>query len=100
MSSGRSLSKRISSPVTGCSKPRSQACSAWRGKAATRLPRRFRQQRRLGGEAGAIGAVADHRMADRRHVDADLVGAAGLQAAFDQGGKRPVLGPEALHATA
>ena len=38
-------------------------------------------------KACAVVRVADHRMADMRHVDADLVGAAGLQPAFDE--RRP-----------
>src|SRR5690606_27063309 len=46
----------------------------------------------LGGEAGAVGAVADDRMADRREMDADLVGPTGLQPAFDQRGDRRLSG--------
>ena len=34
---------------------------------------------------GAIHRVARHRMLDGRHVDADLMGAARLEAAFQQG---------------
>src|SRR3954464_11216763 len=34
----------------------------------------------------AIDRIAEQRMADRGHVDADLVGPSSLQAALDQGG--------------
>src|SRR5260221_12412513 len=34
----------------------------------------------------AVDRVADQRMADRSHVDADLVGPPGLQPAFDESG--------------
>ncbi len=34
----------------------------------------------------AVDRVAEQRMSDRGHVDADLVGAAGFEAAFDQRG--------------
>lgn len=37
-------------------------------------------------EACAVVVIADQRVADMRHVDADLVGSAGFQAAFDQAG--------------
>ena len=39
---------------------------------------------RLGLEAGAVGLVAHHRVADMRQMHADLVGAAGFQRAFDE----------------
>ena len=41
------------------------------------------QVRRAG---SAVGRIAEQRVADRRHVDAHLVSAAGLEPAFDQGG--------------
>ena len=36
--------------------------------------------------AAAIDRIADNRMADMGHMDADLMGASGLQPAFDQRG--------------
>lgn len=39
-------------------------------------------------EAGAVVVIADQRMPDVRHVNANLVGPSGLQAAFDQAGDR------------
>ena len=48
----------------------------------------IRQKIGLGPEAGAVDGIAQQRMADVCHVDADLVRAAGFQVAFDEGGKR------------
>ena len=58
-----------------------------------RLPRkgpdcrgeRLGQPVRLAAESGAVVGVADQRVADMRHVDADLVGAPGFEPAFDEG---------------
>src|SRR5262245_19315409 len=47
-------------------------------------PRRLRKQRRLGGEARAVGAVADERVADGSEVHTDLVRAPGFEPAFDK----------------
>ena len=44
----------------------------------------FRQFVDLGLEGHAIVLIADQRMADVGHVDADLVGPAGFQTALDQ----------------
>ena len=72
-------------------KPSTAACSACRRKASTRLARRRREQARLRLEARHHRPVAQQRVADMRHVHADLVGAAGLEPAFDEaGGRRPV----------
>ena len=46
--------------------------------------RRLGQAGRLGLEARAVDIVADQRMADMGHMDADLVRAAGLQPAVEQ----------------
>lgn len=51
------------------------------------LFQRFRQLVGLGLVGAAIVHVADKRMADMRHVHADLVGATGLKAAFDERGQ-------------
>ena len=52
---------------------------------------------RAGRLAGAaIGGIADQRMAKMGEMNPDLMGAAGLQAAFDQGSQRPRIGPEYL----
>ena len=45
---------------------------------------KFLQQLAVRFSGSAVNRVADQRMADRRHVDADLVGSAGFQPAFDQ----------------
>src|SRR6476620_11267 len=56
-----------------------------------------RQPARLGFEAGAVGGVAQKRMAGMRQMDPDLVGAPGLEAALDQARYRfAVLAVEAL----
>ena len=56
------------------------------------VPGGRRQPARLGLEARAVGCVAQERMAGMGEMDADLVGAAGFQPAFDQAGRRfPVL---------
>ena len=52
---------------------------------------RLRQTVRFGAKGLAVVLIADDWMADMRHVDADLVRAAGFQPAFDQRGER-VLG--------
>src|SRR6185295_11264537 len=61
-------------------------------KALQHLARRWRQPRRLGLEPGRVGLVAEQRMADVGQMDADLVGAAGLEPARDQAGDRRAVG--------
>jgi len=58
------------------------------GKGLGQLSRRLRQECRLGCVSGTVAAVADERMADRRHVDPDLVRAAGFQPAIEERGHR------------
>src|SRR5581483_475559 len=54
---------------------------------------RFRREAgRLGLEAGRVSLVAEDRVADMREVDADLVRAAGVEAAFDQARYRLAVG--------
>ena len=48
----------------------------------------FWQAAGLGAKSGPVNLVANYRMADRSHMDADLVSPAGFQAAFDHGGDR------------
>ncbi len=48
----------------------------------------IRQQIGLGPEGRAVIRVADQRMADMGHVDADLMGAACFEIAADHGGQR------------
>ena len=45
---------------------------------------RLRQLMGAGGKARAVDRIAEQRVADMGHVDADLVGPPGLQPAFDQ----------------
>ena len=52
------------------------------------LARSRMEQRGLGFEAGAVGVVAEQRVADVGEVDSDLVGAAGFQPAGEQAGDR------------
>jgi hypothetical protein len=47
---------------------------------------RLRQSLYAGGEASCIGWVAQKRVAEMAKMDPNLVGAAGLQAAFNEGG--------------
>ena len=77
--------KRKGAPVMGWENPRISACKAWRGKSRARL-RGLGQGFRDGRAAAQIDRVADQRMADMGEVDADLVRAAGGQAAGDQCG--------------
>ncbi|MND98608.1 hypothetical protein D3C80_909680 [compost metagenome] len=56
-------------------------------KAANGAFCRFFQQVRLGAEGGAIFGITDQRIADMGHMHADLVGAAGFQAAFHHRGE-------------
>ena len=84
MSAGSGASKRIAAPVTGWTKPRLAACSAWRGKPPSR-PGAARAGRRRVSPTSGWPAKA--------HVHADLVGAPGLQPALDQRARRAV-GPK------
>ena len=54
---------------------------------------------RFGQEALAIILIADQRMAERRHMDADLVRAAGFEAQIDQAGDRRAAAGPKLSAT-
>ena len=63
-SAGSSEAKASASPVAGCVKASRWACRNWRSRPYHRPP---------------VGDVADQRVADRREVGADLVGAPGLQ---------------------
>ena len=49
-----------------------------------RRPRRRRQEARLGLETRPVDRIAEQRMADMGEMDADLVGASGLQPAGDE----------------
>ena len=64
-SAGSGARRSSSSPVTGWRKESRPACRNWRASAVA--------------DRSAVGDVAHHRMADRRHVDADLMGAAGVE---------------------
>ena len=71
---------QMGSRVAKCKKPGMQSLTR------KRLDRRFQQLRqtvRLSAEGLAIIGVAEDRVADMGHVDADLVGSAGLKPAFD-----------------
>ena len=59
-------------------------------KVFQRFARRYPEVGSLGLEAGAVDVVAEQRMADGGKMDPDLVGAAGFQPAFDQGGDGPL----------
>ena len=86
MSSGSPVSKRITSPVEGCSKSSRAACSAWRPNSAAICPRSGSGSTfALVAKLLAVVAIADQRMADMGHVNADLVGAAGFQPCIRQG---------------
>jgi len=65
------------------------------GKAGDNRAHIVRQLVGLGQEGAAIGLVADQRMADMRHMDADLVRAPRFQAAFDERGRRRRVGARA-----
>ena len=58
MSAGGGVSKASAAPVTGWRKPSRAACSAWRGKSSSRLPRRRGQGAGGGGDAAQIDRVA------------------------------------------
>jgi hypothetical protein len=49
-------------------------------------PQRLRQPVGFGAEGEAVILIADQRVADMGHMDADLVGAASFEAAFDKAG--------------
>ena len=69
--------------VTGCTSASRSACSAWR-----------RNDRNASGDsrgATAIDGIADQRVVERREVHADLVGAAGLEAAAHERGRAVTL---------
>ena len=51
-------------------------------------PRRGRQAGRLGLEAGAVDRIAEQGVAGMGEMDANLMGPAGFQPAFDQAGGR------------
>ena len=84
MSGGSGLSSRTSTPVTGCSKPSTAACRAWRAERSHGLPGRLGELQRLGPEPGAVDGIADQRVADLGHMDPDLVGPARLEPAPHQ----------------
>jgi len=66
-------------------------------KTVQSVPSRRRQPARLGLEAGSVGRVAEERMTGMGEMDANLMGAAGFQPAFDQTGRRfPVRALESL----
>ena len=92
-SSGSSLSNSKSSPVTGWVKPSVAACSAWRPSRLDRRARLRRKPRDLRLEARAIGQIADQRMADMRHMHADLMRAARLQPTGQQRRGAEILEP-------
>ena len=84
MSLGIGASNRINHMgrrMPECKQPRMQRLAR---EALTRPCQRFGQPVGLGAEGLAVVGIADHRMADMGHMDADLVGAAGLQPAFDE----------------
>src|SRR5690606_30521922 len=54
--------------------------------------KRIGQPGRLGGEMSAIDAVANQRMADISHMNANLVGSSGLQPALEQRRDAEILG--------
>ena len=63
-------SSSIGSPVSGCANARRQACRNWRPSPRLSSP--------------AVDGIADHRMAGRLEVDANLVGAPGLEAHVEE----------------
>ena len=80
-SAGGGAASTRRTPVRGCSNASSAACSAWRPSAAA-------SRRELRGRAGG-GRRSGRRAAGEpwsAQVDADLVGAAGLEPAADQRG--------------
>ena len=82
MSPGTGASMIRRARVTGCVRPTRQACSAWRGKA--RSVAASAASTTCGPPRLAVDRVADNRPAARGEVDADLMRAAGDQAAAQQ----------------
>ena len=70
--------------MTGWTKPSIAACSACRSSFASAAWASAAEPRRLGLETAAIDRVAQKRMADMRQMHADLMRAAGFQAAAQQ----------------
>jgi hypothetical protein len=61
--------------------PQNMGVQGLPAKGCERFFRFWRQKYRLGAESGSIDRVPHKRMADRRQMDPDLMGPAGLQAA-------------------
>ena len=92
MSSGSGEANLRRLPVTGCTKASSAACSAWRPSARERDLGRGAELAPAGLEAGAVGHVAEQRVADVGKMHADLVRSARLQHESEQAGHRLRLG--------
>ena len=86
ISSGSGACHSIVSPLTGCFQRQTRGMQRLARKAVQQLA----QLRRAFLRALQIDAVADQRMADVCQVHADLVGAAGFQAAAQQGAAREI----------
>jgi hypothetical protein len=84
MSPGKGASNRIAAPLTGWSKPRRPACSAWRGKAATAAAAPRAPARAPLAPFAAIDRITDQPVPGVGHVHPDLVRAPGFQPAFHQ----------------
>ena len=76
------------SPVRGCSKPEDRRVKRLPSQNEESRLRLFAEPVRFGLETGSVELISQKRMADMRHMHANLVRAPCLEFASQQGGNR------------